>query len=275
MNSDPVLKFLKYVKKEVVKNAYKELLGELYKEVELKDVYLNLVSGLDITTPSFSYAGTNFGFSVISDDYENFEITNDGTIRGKTNTIITTPLIFLDGWDLEESSLYLYEKVPVEIAGITLAIHEYSHFVVYVIQPRPIHVLGRLILANLSKRLPNLDINDGRELLLAFKKYGRQEELNSFALLTMLEEALVCSLEERIMERIGYQQEIKKSKRYTIVNESLKSVGIVDTINLRNVNDKKLINLIVNWDRYLIIPHKYYENLIKSYNQIKVEKPSV
>jgi len=257
-----------------LEQAYTNVLGKekAEKVLELDRYLLSSDSYLFKTSSLRGY--TAYGFSarenllfyvmVSPEELDEFKIDSTGNIEGNSKVLRTSPFFFFSPVIIEEHAKEL-ERVSLP-PYLTLWIHEYSHFIGYCLQKKPIAVTISILYWELSKErekwYKNKDVGEVAKLINNKDKMT-SEIARTLIYLQSLDEDMTSFLEELILEEMGFKTEkyFSESMKNTLFYPYFKKWG-----------KDRFIGYIEDWNNADFKAPEFMKTFIKSLDKIEVER---
>ncbi len=205
----------------------------------------------DYTACGFS-ARENLLFYVMinPEELDEFEVDSTGNMEGCCPRIIKE-----HAKEIEKASLSPY---------LTLWIHEYSHFIGYCLQKRPIAVAILILFNHLAKELrrDGLTDRDLMNLLQSEKDGGVVEIIKTIIYLQGLDEDMANYLEELILGEMGFDMSVYPKQIQ----------GAWFYPYFKKWGKKRFVEYIENWNEANFAAPELMKTFLKSLNKIEVER---
>jgi len=257
-----------------LEQAYINVLGKEKADKVLKldkyllssDSYLCKTSSLrDYTTYGFSARENLLFYVMISpEELDKFKMDSTGKMEDNSKVLRTSPFFFFSPGIVEEHAKEL-EKVSLP-PYLTLWIHEYSHFIGYCLQKRPIAMTISILFWELSKASKKWHNN--KDVGEVIKLINNKDEMTSEIARTLiylqsLDEDMASFLEELILEEMGFKTDkyFPESMKNTLFYPYFKKWG-----------KDRFIGYIEDWNNADFKAPKFMRTFIKSLDKIEVER---
>lgn len=250
--------------------AYTNVLGKekADKVLELDGYLLSPDSYLFKTSSLRGYTACGFStrenllfYVMISpEELDEFKIDSTGKIEGNSKILRTSPFFFFNpriikrhAKELKNASLPPY---------LTLWIHEYSHFIGYCLQKRPIAVAISILYAELLKKSDRDLTNRDLAKLIESKDEMTSEISKTLIYLQCLDEDMANYLEELILGDLGFDMSgYSKQIQGTFFYPYFKKWG-----------KKRFVEYIENWNEANFAAPEFMKAFLKSLTKIEVER---
>ncbi len=236
---------------------------ELDKYLLPPDSYFSKISSLRGYTACGVSGRENMSFYVLISPREGdeFKIGSTGEMEVSSRILRTSPFFFFSPTIMEKHAKELKEtSLPPYLA---LWIHEYSHFIGYCLQKRPIAAAISILYGELLKRGDrDLWVRDLVKLLES-KDEMEAEIAKTLIYLQSLDEDMVTFLQELILEDLGFSVG-------GYFSEPMKNNFFYP--HFKKWRKGRFVDYIEDWNNANFMAPEFMKTYLKSFNKIEADK---
>lgn len=257
--------------KTSLEQAYTNVLGkeraskilELDKYLLSSNSYLSKTSSLrGYTACGFSGKENSLFYVMIrSEEGDEFKIDPTGEMEGRARILRTSPFFFFNPRIIKRHAKEL--KKTVLPAYLVLWIHEYSHFIGYCLQKRPVAVTALILYGYLAKECDSgLTVRDLAKLIKS-KNEKLVEIAKTLVYLQSLDEDMANFLEELIVKDLGLDEGpcFSELMKNTLFYPYFKKWG-----------KERFIEYVEDWNNADFKAPEFMKTFLKSINKIEIER---
>ncbi len=239
--------------------------ARLDKDLLTDDSLLSNSSKLSADFMAAGFSGAeNLLFFMGSDVEEKpeFEIDSTGCIQGNVVTLETFPVFLLS------------PKVIVEYAGklkktslppyLTLWLHEYSHFIGYCLQKRPLGAAHAMLYGALSGRgYEGLSVYDIEKIMRGNKEGSVRSLAETILYLHWLDEDMADFLQELILKDLGFDPD-------SYFGEAVNERPFYP--HFKRWKRERYMNYLEDWNNANFDVPEFMKNFLKSFNSVQIKR---